>query len=70
MAPLAVLKPRFVQILDEFSEEQSAQELDSWVDFGLCFIGLQGTTKKTIFFLLCVLKFNPVVQDLLAETQL
>lgn len=69
MAPLAVLKPRFVQILDEFSEEQSAQELDSWVDFGLCFIGLQGTTKNH-FFLLCVLKFNPVVQELLAETQL
>lgn len=53
MAPLAVFKPRFVQILDEFSEEQSAQELDSWMDFGLCFIGLQGTTKTTFFLALC-----------------
>lgn len=53
MAPWAVFKPRFVQILDEFSEDQSAQELDSWVDFGLCFMGLQGTTKKPFFPALC-----------------
>jgi len=40
-------------MLDEFSEEQSAQELDSWVDLGPHFIGLQGTTRKPFFPALC-----------------
>lgn len=53
MAPLAVLSPGLVQMLDEFSEEQSAQELDSWVDLGPCFIGLQGITRKPFFPALC-----------------
>lgn len=36
-------------MVNEFSEEHSAQKLDSWVDLGPWFIDLQGTTRKPFF---------------------
>lgn len=39
-------------MLDEFSEEQGAEELESRVYLGPCFIGLQGATRKPFFLAL------------------